>query len=114
MNAMKKLIALSLVLSASSLAMAASDTTTPAPGQMPMNGQMKGQMQQKMQQHMKEVDTNGDGNISKEEFMANCEKRFAKMDANGDGQITAEERQQMRAKWKQQHKGQMGGQDAPQ
>ena len=107
MKAMSKLIALTFALSASSLAMAASDTTPPPPGQM------KPQMQEKMQKHLKEVDTNGDGNISKEEFMANCDKRFAKMDANGDGQITPEERQAMKAKWKQQHKGQMGGQSAP-
>ena len=109
MNALNKLIALTFVMSASSLAIAASDTTTP-----PAQGQMKAQMQQKMQQHLKETDTNGDGNISKEEFMASCEKRFAKMDANGDGQITPEERQQMKANWKKQHKGQMGGQDAAQ
>ena len=113
MNSMSKLIAFSLVLSASSVAMAASDTTPPT-GQMPMQGQMKAQMQQNMQQHMKAVDTNGDGNISREEFMASCEKRFAKMDSNGDGQITPDEHQQMKAKWMQQHKGQMGGQSAPQ
>lgn len=91
MNAMSRLIALTLVLSASSLAMAATDTTPTAPGQMP-----QGQKKAQMQQHLKEVDTNGDGNISKEEFMASCEKRFQKMDANGDGQITKEDRQQMR------------------
>ena len=109
MNALSKLIALTFVMSASSLAIAASDTTTP-----PAQGQMKAQMQQKMQQHVKETDTNGDGNISKAEFMASCEKRFAKMDANGDGQITPEERQQIKANMKQKGQGQMGGQNVEQ
>lgn len=104
MKSMSKLIALTLALSASSLAMAASDTTPPPPGQM----------KAQMQQHMKQVDTNGDGNISKQEFTASCEKRFEKMDTNGDGQISPQERQQMKTNWQQQHKGQMGGQKAPQ
>ena len=95
MKLFSTLLACSVLLGASTLSYAADET---AP--------MAGQMQQKMQQHLKETDTNGDGNISKQEFMAGCEKRFQKMDANGDGQITKEERQQMRM----QHKGQMGGQ----
>lgn len=101
MKPLSTLLACSVLLSASALSYAA-DETAPTNGQMPMAGKM----QQKMQQHLKETDTNGDGNISKQEFMAGCEKRFQKMDANGDGQITKEERQQMRM----QHKGQMGGQ----
>lgn len=36
-------------------------------------------------------DTNGDGTISKAEFLSHAEERFAKMDANGDGSITKEE-----------------------
>lgn len=36
-------------------------------------------------------DTNGDGMISKDEFMAKAEERFATMDANGDGKIEREE-----------------------
>ena len=98
MKLLSTLLACSVLLSASALSYAADET---AP--------MTGQMQQKMQQHLKETDTNGDGNISKQEFMAGCEKRFQKMDANGDGQITKEERQQMRSQM-MEHKGQMGGQ----
>ena len=108
MKSLSKLFASTLLLSISALSIAA-DGSTPTQGQMPMNGQM----QQKMQQHMQQADTNGDGNISKQEFMANCEKRFQKIDANGDGQISQQERQQMKAQM-MQHKGQMGGQaDAP-
>lgn len=36
-------------------------------------------------------DTNGDGTISKAEFLSHAEERFAKMDANGDGSISKEE-----------------------
>ncbi|MEO9131960.1 MAG: hypothetical protein ABI240_12200, partial [Sphingomonas sp.] len=40
---------------------------------------------------MMRADTNGDGNISRAEFMAQAEARFARMDKNGDGFITADE-----------------------
>ena len=40
---------------------------------------------------MMRADTNGDGNISRTEFTAQAEARFARMDKNGDGFITADE-----------------------
>ena len=40
---------------------------------------------------MKKMDTNEDGSVSKEEFMAYSEKKFAKKDKNGDGVLTADE-----------------------
>lgn len=50
-------------------------------------------------------DTNGDGVISKDEFLAKVEERFGKMDADGNGEITKEEAQAaheaMREKWKE-------------
>ena len=49
-------------------------------------------MKQKMQENLQQMDTNGDGVISKTEFMTQTESRFAKMDANGDGSIAQEER----------------------
>jgi len=52
---------------------------------------------------MKMADTNGDGAISKSEFMAAAMKRFDTMDANHDGQVTKAERQAareaMKARW---------------
>lgn len=54
-------------------------------------------------QHLKEVDTDGDGKVSKTEFLAKAEKRFAEADANGDGFIVKEEHKAMRAKWKAKH-----------
>jgi len=101
MKSISKLVALALALGASNLALAATATDGSAPPQ--------GQMPGKMQQHMQEMDSNGDGNISKQEFLANCEKRFARMDSNGDGQISPQEREQMKAKM-MQHKGPMGSQ----
>lgn len=40
----------------------------------------------------KEMDTDGDNKLSKSEFMAAQEKRFAKMDANSDGFVTRDEK----------------------
>lgn len=51
-------------------------------------GQMHGQMEEQM---FKEVDTNGDGAISKAEFNAFQAKQFKSMDANGDGKISHDE-----------------------
>ena len=50
------------------------------------------------------ADANGDGVVSKEEFMAAQEKMFAKLDSDGDGSLTKEEmkehRKSMKEKWK--------------
>ena len=40
---------------------------------------------------MTRADTNGDGTISRAEYVAQSEARFARMDKNGDGFITADE-----------------------
>ena len=37
------------------------------------------------------LDTNGDGRVSKDEFLAMAKTRFAKLDKNGDGFLTADE-----------------------
>jgi hypothetical protein len=46
------------------------------------------------------ADTNGDKAISKAEFRAAAEARFAKADANSDGTISAEEHKAQRGKWR--------------
>lgn len=48
-------------------------------------------LRQKIQERLQAMDKNGDGNISKGEFMTQAEARFSKMDANGDGQVSREE-----------------------
>ena len=40
---------------------------------------------------MKMMDADGDGVISKDEFMSHAEKKFSKKDANGDGVISKDE-----------------------
>jgi Ca2+-binding EF-hand superfamily protein len=40
---------------------------------------------------VKRLDTNGDGTVSREEFLAAAKQRFARLDKNGDGFVTADE-----------------------
>lgn len=68
------------------------------------NADRKAKMEQRAQKHMEKVDTNKDGNISREEATAAAMKRFDRMDLNGDGQITPQERQDMKAKYKAERK----------
>lgn len=46
------------------------------------------------------IDTDGNGTVSKAEFMAYQEKRFNEADANHDGSITDEEHKASMQKWK--------------
>lgn len=63
---------------------------------------------------MEKLDTNADGVISKDEFMAKHEEHFSKMDADGDGSVTGDEmkaaHQAMKEKWaeKRGKKGERG------
>jgi hypothetical protein len=56
---------------------------------------------------MKRMDANGDGKVTKEEFMQGHETMFDSMDANGNGVIDADERrgQQMHGKCRMQQDG---------
>ncbi|MCB1531173.1 MAG: EF-hand domain-containing protein [Rhodospirillales bacterium] len=49
-------------------------------------------------------DTNGDGVVSKDEFLSGAEKHFQKMDENGDGEITKDEARKSREKMKEKMK----------
>jgi hypothetical protein len=80
---MKKTLAAAL-LGATLLAgtaVAAQQTPAPAPQDRPMRGDMFGK-----------ADANGDGTVTKAEFLADIDARFAKHDANKDGKIGKEER----------------------
>ena len=57
-------------------------------GYMVADGHKKGHVKY---HKMKKMDTDGDGTISKDEFMAHAEKKFSKKDANGDGVLSADE-----------------------
>lgn len=72
-------------------------------------GHKKGGMMQK-------IDTDGDGKVSKSEFISAHEEKFSKIDANSDGFLEREEMKaakqemrakmgQMREKWKNKKQG---------
>lgn len=65
----------------------------------------KGDKGEKFQRHMMEkIDTNGDGTISKAEFLAAHEEKFTKMDADGNGELSADELKAAREKMKEKGK----------
>ena len=74
------------------------------------HGKMMGRM-------MEKIDTDGDGQVSRDEFAAFHTDKFNKMDSNGDNSIDADERkahhEQMKGKFKGAHeKRQRHHQDA--
>lgn len=56
-------------------------------------------------------DTNGDGVVTKGEFMQHAEAKFAEMDADGNGEISQDEakakREAMKKKWQEKRKERM-------
>jgi len=46
--------------------------------------------------NMKKMDSDGDGTVSKDEFMTHAEKKFSKKDKNGDGVLSDEEMKKMK------------------
>jgi Ca2+-binding EF-hand superfamily protein len=70
---------------------------------MQMPPEMLERMREHMQKKLQETDANSDGQISRDEFMAQAEARFKKADADGNGQITKEEFGMMRNKMMKHH-----------
>lgn len=65
----------------------------------------KHKMEHKMGGKMfEESDTDGDGKISKAEWVASAEKRFGEIDADGDGAVTKEEMKAHHEKMKEHRK----------
>lgn len=55
----------------------------------------------KANSYMQKIDTNEDGYISRDEFVAHSESHFDKLDANADGVVDQDE---FKAKHKKKHK----------
>lgn len=53
---------------------------------------------------VQQLDTNGDGDISKAEFDAHHAKKFEKMDADGNGVVSKDELKASKAKMKEKFK----------
>lgn len=86
---MKKLLAFTAVALAMSMTPALADNHSDKGG--------KGKMFEKH-------DTNGDGVISKDEFMSHAEERFGGIDADGNGEISQDEAKAKRAEMKDKMK----------
>ncbi|MEZ5814187.1 MAG: hypothetical protein R3E13_05610 [Alphaproteobacteria bacterium] len=87
---MKKLLAFTAVALVISMSPALADHHGGA-------GHHKGKMFEKH-------DLNGDGVISKEEFLSHAEDKFGKMDADGNGEISKDEAEAAHAKMKEKWK----------
>lgn len=60
------------------------------------------------------LDADGDGQVTREEFIQHAERHFSKMDRNSDSVVTSEEFEEMRKKHKEKmhkHKKKMRMQD---
>lgn len=86
----------------------------PRPGDGPGAGGKGAQMFQMM-------DADGDGQISRAEFISHAMERFSKMDANGDGAVSKEEaqaargamREKMKEKREEWHQKRSEGMESP-
>lgn len=87
---MKKLVTLTSVLTAFAL--------SPALAQADHHGGPHGGKM--FEKH----DLNGDGVISKDEFLKHAEEKFTKMDADGDGSVTKEESKAAMEAWREKMK----------
>ncbi len=86
-------IALATISTAAMAAEAPADSGKPAdaPEMHKMGDRMHKRMDEHMERMFKEMDSNNDGSISREESTAFGNKKFDERDANKDGKVTKEE-----------------------
>lgn len=106
---------LPVILAISALVMAAQPVRAEDAPSAPAAGQERGQMREGFRHHrgemMQRMDKDGNGSVSREEFLAGAAERFTKMDRNGDGVLTKDDMPQ-RPEGGGQFRGQQGG-DGP-
>jgi hypothetical protein len=104
-NHMKKfvLIATSAFV-VSALPALAQDAVTTKPMETTTKTEAPAKERRNKANRMEKADANGDGSISKAEFLANSEKMFNEMDLNGDGNITQAEMESKRDEWRKKMK----------
>lgn len=95
---------------------ARAEDAAPGAGAPPVAGQERGQMREGFRHHrgemLQRLDKDGNGSVSREEFMAGAAERFAKMDRNGDGVLTKDDMPQRPEGGGGQFRGQQGA-DGP-
>ena len=84
---MRKILSAAFTLSAL-VAAAAASAASPAPAGAAPDATPHGNWRQ---QFFDKIDTNHDGVVTRAEYQAWVDGRFAKMDANGDGKVNADE-----------------------
>ncbi len=75
-----------------------------AKGEGKRRGGKMGKRGRKMAMLLKKADSNQDGALSKSEFLAHAEARFARADADNNGEVTKEERRAARKKMREERK----------
>lgn len=68
-----------------------------------MKEKMKARMEEERKARGPMMDTDGDGVVSEDEFVAHGQQRQNRMDVNGDGNVTKEEVMEMRQKRRAEH-----------
>lgn len=112
MNRIKTILSLALassLLAAPALAEPRQKDATQAEKDHKKN--RKAQHQRRGARHFKKMDSNGDGQLSKDEAMKSTDVRFSQVDSNGDRVITKEEAQSFAAA-KSKKRGNAQAQDA--
>ena len=84
---MSKISKISMAVAVAALVL----TAAPSWAEEAAGGRMGGRGGHNPGQMLQQMDTDGDGSVSKAEFVAGAEARFTKMDKNGDGVLTKDD-----------------------
>lgn len=91
---MKYLLSAAFVASVAATSVYAADNAAPTNKGDNAAAARRQLMKQKIEESWSKADKDGDGAISKAEFLAQAEERFSKLDLNKDDKVTKEERKE--------------------